>query len=54
MKFHTLFIYTSEEECKSLLTATWKLNSGMILGLRQANDRRHYKVTASLIGSVQT
>ena len=29
-------------------------NSGMILGLHPANDRRRYKVTPSLIGWGQT
>ena len=27
---------------------------GLILGLRPANERRHYKVTSSLIGWAQT
>ena len=30
------------------------LESGLILGLRPANERRRYKVTASLIGWAQT
>ena len=29
-------------------------DSGLILGLRPANARHHYKVTLSLIGWVQT
>ena len=33
--------------------AKW-YDTGLILGLRPANERRHYKVTRSLIGSVQT
>ena len=28
--------------------------SGLILGLRSANERRRYKVTPSLIGNAQT
>ena len=30
------------------------INSGLILGLRPANERRRYKVTPSLIGWAQT
>ena len=30
------------------------LNSGLILGLRQANERRRYFITTSLIGWAQT
>ena len=30
------------------------MNSGLILGLRPANERRRYKVTPSLIGWAQT
>ena len=33
--------------------AKWGNKSGLILGLHPANERRRYKVTPSLIGSVQ-
>ena len=33
---------------------TWIMGSGLILGLRPANERRRYKVTPSLIGREQT
>ena len=33
---------------------TFYVNSGQILGLRPANERRRYKVTPSLIGRVQS
>ena len=32
----------------------WYVSSGLILGLRPANERRRYKVTPSLIGWDQT
>ena len=37
-----------------LLFPQWKQDTGLIPGLRPANERRCYKVTASLIGWAQT
>ena len=43
------------ESCKhSNILANCKCKSGLILGLRPANERRRYKVTPSLIGWSQT
>ena len=36
------------------LTLTATATTGVILGLRPANERRRYKVTPSLIGRAQT
>ena len=35
-------------------TKEWAYNTGLILGLHPASDRRRYKVTPSLIGWAQT
>ena len=41
-------------EMAAILSGLRWVNTGMILGLRPANERRRYKVTPSLIGWVQT
>ena len=37
----------------SILSVPMKKHTGLILGLRPANERQHYFVTTSLIGSMQ-
>ena len=42
----------SQKTCKGIILTS--VGSGLILGLRPANERRRYKVTPSLIGWAQT
>ena len=53
----------SSDEARGLIAATfkdislfelWYMTTGLILGLRPANERRRYFVTTSLIGWAQT
>ena len=55
MLIHSIEALGSQQKCEfpDCLGNTYKL-AGLILGLRQANERCRYKVTPSLIGWVQT
>ena len=51
---HSCFIHEALVKNTKCTLSQIYANSGMILGLRPANERRRYKITPSLIGGAQT